>query len=129
MNRKYHSFNVRGKILGRIAVDIAKVLSGKGKIDFSPHIDAGDFAVVTDSDEIAVTGNKREGKMYHRFSGYPGGITSISLGDQIEKDSRKVIEKAVFGMLPKNRLRGKMMKRLFIYKKDDKHSHKVDIKH
>ncbi len=127
--RKYHLFSVQGKILGRIAVDIARVLSGKEKVDFAPHIDAGDFVVVTDSDEIAVTGNKKEGKIYHRFSGYPGGITSISLGDQIEKDSRKVIEKAVFGMLPKNRLRGKMMKRLFIYKKEDRHNHKIDIKH
>lgn len=129
MNRKYHLFSVQGKILGRIAVDIAKVLRGKEKTDFAPHIDAGDFVVVTDSDEIAVTGNKKEGKIYYRFSGYPGGITSISLGDQIKKDSRKVIEKAVFGMLPKNRLRSKMMRRLFIYKKDNNHNHKIDIKH
>lgn len=127
MDRKYYLFDARGKILGRMAVDIAKILSGKSKPDFAPNIDGGDFAVVINSDEVAVTGNKMKGKIYHRFSGYPGGITSISMGDQLKKDSRKVIGNAVFGMLPKNKLRSKMMQRLMIYKNEE-HKHKINIK-
>jgi len=118
MNRKYHLFNAQGKILGRLAVEIAKVLSGRNKVDFTPNVDGGDFAVITNSDEVKVTGNKTKGKIYYRFSGYPGGITEIAFKDQIKKDSRKIIKSAVYGMLPKNKLRRCMLKRLFIYKKD-----------
>lgn len=128
MQRKYHLFDAQGKILGRMAVEVAKVLSGRRKTDFVPHVDGGDFAVVINSDGVAVSGNKKEGKIYHRFSGYPGGITSISLAEQIKKDSREIIKMAVYGMLPKNRLRSKMMKRLLIYK-NGKHGRKVDVNH
>lgn len=125
---KYHLFNAEGKILGRLAGEVAQILRGKGKIDFAPHIDNGDAVVIINADKIALTGNKRENKIYHRFSGYPGGITSITLEKQLEKDSRKVLWNAIYGMLPKNKLRKLMLKRLFIYK-NDKHSHKIDIKH
>ncbi|MCD6149458.1 50S ribosomal protein L13 [bacterium] len=118
MNRKYHLFNAQGKILGRLAVEIAEVLSGRNKVDFTPNVDGGGFAVITNSDEVKVTGNKTKGKIYYRFSGYPGGITEIAFKDQIKKDSRKIIKSAVYGMLPKNKLRRCMLKRLFIYKKD-----------
>jgi large subunit ribosomal protein L13 len=128
VQRKYHLFDAEGKTLGRLATQIATVLRGKNKIDFTPHIDAGDFAVVINADRIMVTGNKMEGKIYHHFSGYPGGVSSINLKDQIKKDSRKVIEAAVTGMLCKNKLRDKMLKRLLIYKNTE-HKHKIDITH
>ncbi|MFA6382985.1 MAG: 50S ribosomal protein L13 [Parcubacteria group bacterium] len=128
VQRKYHLFDAEGKTLGRLATQIAVVLRGKNKIDFTPHIDAGDFAVVINTDRITVTGNKMEGKIYHHFSGYPGGISSINLKDQLKKDSRKVIEAAVTGMLCKNKLRDKMLKRLLTYKNAE-HKHKIDITH
>lgn len=110
-----------------MATEIATVLRGKNKVNFTPNIDGGDFAVVINSDKVKATGGKDKGKIYNRFSGYPGGITSISLEKQMEKDSRKVIEQAVYRMLPKNKLRDRMITRLLIYK-DEKHNHKIDAK-
>lgn len=127
INRKYHLFDAKKESLGRMATKIATVLRGKNKVDFTPNIDGGDFAVVINCDEVKVTGNKMEGKIYHYFSGYPGGVRDVKLKDKIEKDSRKVIEEAVYGMLAKNKLRSRMMKRLLVYK-DDKHEHKIDVK-
>jgi large subunit ribosomal protein L13 len=128
IQRKYHLFDAEGKILGRLATQIALVLRGKNKVDFTPNIDGGDFAVVINADRLRVTGNKMEGKIYHRFSGYPGGITETTLKDQLKKDSTKIIQHAVYGMLSKNKLRKKMMTRLFIYKNSE-HSHKTEITH
>lgn len=128
IDRKYHLFNAEGKIFGRLATEIATILRGKNKASFAPNVDAGDFAVVINADRIAASGNKMSGKIYHRFSGYPGGITSIALKDQLKKDSRKIIRSAVYGMLPKNKLRDKMIRRLFIYKKSE-HGRKIDITH
>jgi large subunit ribosomal protein L13 len=127
-DRKYHLFNAENKVLGRMATEIVRVLRGKNKINFTPNEDGGDFVVVVNSDRVKITGGKREGKIYHRFSGYPGGITSMTLEKQIEKDSRKVIQRAVYRMLPKNKLRDRMITRLLIYK-DDKHNHKIEVKH
>jgi len=124
INRKYHLFDAKKENLGRMATKIATVLRGKNKVDFTPNIDGGDFAVVINSDNLQVTGNKLDGKLYHHYSGYPGGIRSVKLKDQIEKDSREVIKTAVYGMLSKNKLRDLMIKRLLIYK-DDKHEHKI----
>lgn len=128
IQRKYHLFDAESKPLGRLATEIAMVLRGKNKVDFAPHIDAGDFAVVANADNLLVTGNKKEGKIYHRFSGYPGGITSTKLKEQLIKDSRKIIETAVDGMLCKNKLRSKMMRRLLIYKNAE-YDHKIDVIH
>lgn len=128
VNRETHLFDAQGKVFGRMATEIALILRGKNKVDFTPHIDGGDFVVVINSDGVIAKGNKMMGKIYHRYSGYPGGITSVTLKDQIKNDSRKVIQSAVYGMLSKNKLRDEMMKRLFIYK-DDKHKHKIDITH
>lgn len=128
IQRKYHLFDMQGKILGRTATEIALLLRGKGKVSFTPNIDAGDFVVVINSDLLAVTGNKMDGKVYNRYSGYPGGITATKLKDQIAKDSRKVIEGAVYGMLCKNKLRDRMMTRLLIYA-DTQHTHKIDVTH
>jgi len=126
--RKFHLFNAKNKILGRLATEIVKVLRGKDKSYFTPNIDGGDFVVVINSEKISVSGNKLSGKIYHRFSGYPGGITSTDLNKQMARDSRKIIEQAVYGMLPKNKLRKKMMNRLRIYK-DVKHPYKIDVNH
>ncbi len=128
ITRKYHLFDAKIKPLGRIATEIATVLRGKNKVDFAPHIDGGDIAVVINSDQLKVTGKKLEDKIYHYFSGYPGGVRDVQLKDKIENDSRKVVSEAVYGMLPKNKLRDKMMCRLKIYK-DDKHEHKIEITH
>ncbi|MFZ1735928.1 MAG: 50S ribosomal protein L13 [Candidatus Moraniibacteriota bacterium] len=113
--RKHFLIDAQGQILGRLATRVAKAVSGKGKVNFAPHIDGGDFVVVVNTDGMVVTGKKLEDKIYHRFSGYPGGITSIRLKDQMKKDSRKVLEMAVYGMLPKNKLRDRMMTRLLFY--------------
>lgn len=120
INRKYHLFNAKSKTLGRLATEIALILRGKNKVDFTPNIDGGDLAVVINSDKLRITGNKLEGKVYHHFSGYPGGVSSVKLKDLIKRDSREVIKRAVYGMLCKNKLRDKMMTRLKIYK-NDKH--------
>ncbi|HRY82851.1 MAG TPA: 50S ribosomal protein L13 [Candidatus Moranbacteria bacterium] len=125
INRKYHLFDAKKESLGRMATKIVAVLRGKNKADFTPHIDAGDFAVVINADSLYVTGNKMEGKIYHHFSGYPGGVRNVTLKEQMKKDSREVIKSAVYGMLPKNKLRSPMMKRMLIYK-DEKHEHKID---
>ena len=126
MERKTYLFDAKGKVLGRLATQVANVLSGKGKVSFTPHIDAGDSVVIINADKIVVTGNKLEGKIYHRFSGYPGGITSITLKDLLKKDATKVIMNAVNGMLPKNKLRARMMKRLHVVIGED-HQYKIDI--
>ena len=129
MTRKYHLFDADGKVLGRLATEIAKVLSGRNKVDYTPHIDGGDFVIVINSDKIRVTGNKLEGKIYHKFSGYPGGITSIALKDLLKKDSKKVIQNALYGMLPKNKLRDKMMLRLRVFEGAEHTIKNIDVTH
>ena len=125
IKREKITFDANGKVLGRLATEIAKVLSGRNKVDYVSNIDGGDFVLVVNSDKVRVTGNKASGKVYHHFSGYPGGITSVVFKDQMKKDSRKIIKSAVFGMLPKNNLRSKMMLRLKIYKGAEQEGKKV----
>lgn len=119
IKKQWHLFDVSQESFGRLASKTAILLQGKNKISFVPHIDNGDYVVIINSDKLKYTKNKNESKIYHRFSGYPGGITSISLGEQIKKDSRKVVSNAVYNMLPKNKLRVGMLKRLKVYKDDD----------
>ncbi len=128
IQRKYHLFDAEGRVIGRLATEIVKVLRGKDKVDFTPNIDGGDIVVVINTDKLVATGNKLEGKIYHSFSGYPGGVSSITLKDQMKKDSTKVIKSAVYGMLPKNKLRDRMMTRLHIYK-DAIQEHKIEVTH
>lgn len=128
MERKYHLFDAKEKVLGRLSTQIADILSGRKKVDFTPHIDGGDFVVVLNSDFLKVTGGKERKKLYHHYSGYPGGIKTLTLEEKKQRDSRKIIQEAINGMLPKNKLRNKMMKRLFVYK-DENHNHKIDVKH
>ncbi|HAI74533.1 MAG TPA: 50S ribosomal protein L13 [Candidatus Moranbacteria bacterium] len=125
ITRKYYLFDANDKTPGRMATEIARILRGKNKVDFTPHIDGGDFVVVINSDNIKISCGKGNKKIYYRFSGYPGGITAMKLKDQMIKDSRKVIHDAVYGMLCKNKLRDKMMKRLLIYT-DENHKHTIN---
>ncbi len=126
--RTFHGFDAQGKVLGRLATEIAMVLSGKRKVDYEPNFDKGDYVVVTHSDGVQVTGRKGDQKMYHHYSGYPGGITSRTFKEVMKRDSTKAIHQAVYNMLPKNLLRAKMLKRLHIYK-DGEHTHKVEVVH
>ena len=125
ITRKYHLFDATDKTPGRMATEIARILRGKNKVDFTPHIDGGDFVVVINSDNVKIAHGKGDKKIYYRFSGYPGGITAMKLKDQMAKDSRKVIHDAVYGMLCKNKLRDKMMRRLLIHTNAE-HKHVIN---
>lgn len=101
--------------LGRISTKVATLLTGKGKPQFTHHIDCGDFVVIVNADKLVVTGNKMKDKMYYRHSGYPGGLREASLADKMAKDSTEVIVHAVRGMLPVNKLRDARLQRLKVY--------------
>ena len=101
--------------LGQLAVIIADKLMGKSKVTYTPHIDNGDFVVVTNAKNIVVTGNKMTQKKYYRHSGYPGGLTELKLEEVLEKDPAQVIQKAVKGMLPKNKLAADRLARLKVF--------------
>jgi len=103
------------KTLGRLATRIASVLRGKHKPEFTPHVDVGDFVIVVNAGKIKVTGRKLDQKLYHRHTGYPGGLRSISLREQLNRHPERVIEKAVKGMLPRGPLGRRMFKKLKVY--------------
>jgi len=115
IKRQWHKIDASGKILGRVATEAAGLLMGKHKPIFSRHLDSGDFVVIINAEKVKVTGNKSKQKLYYRHSGYPGGLKSISLEKLSQTAPTRVIEYAVKGMLPKNRLRDGMMKRLRVY--------------
>jgi len=118
IKRQWHVVDASDKVLGRLATQIASLLMGKHKPLFSRNMDIGDFVVVINADKIRVTGNKAKQKLYYRHSGYPGGLRSISLEKMMQTHPTRVIEYAVKGMLPQNRLRARMMKRLRVYTGD-----------
>lgn len=107
--------DAEGQTLGRLASKIAPILRGKHKPSFAPNLDVGDFVVVINCDKIAVTGNKMEEKMYYRHSGYPGGLTEITLQDNLRRFPERPLREAIKGMLPKNALGRKMMSKLKVY--------------
>ncbi|MFH1551480.1 MAG: 50S ribosomal protein L13 [bacterium] len=113
-----HTIDAKNKILGRLAVEVANLLRGKNKTNFVPYLDVGDEVIVINTDKIRVTGQKLKQKTYYHHSSYPGGIKEIKLGELLKKDSREVIQKAVYGMLPKNKLRDKMIKKLKLFKQE-----------
>ncbi len=116
VKRDWRVVDLEGKTLGRAATEIARVLRGKDKPIFTPHVDTGDFVIVVNAGKVRVTGNnKMLQKKYYHHSGYPGGIKEISLEKQLEKHPERVITAAVKGMLPKNRLGRKLMKKLKVY--------------
>ena len=113
--RNWYEIDAEGKILGKLAAEIAVKLMGKHKVSYTPHVDGGDFVVVTNAEKIAVTGNKLLAKKYYRHSGYPGGLKTRSLEEMLAKQPTEVIRKGVERMLPKNKLGSQMIGRLKIY--------------
>lgn len=115
ITREWHVIDATDVVLGRLAVQTANLLRGKHKTIFAPHVDTGDFVIIVNASKVALSGSKATTKMSYRHSGYPGGLTQTPIGELLEKDARKAIEKAVWGMLPKNRLGRQMLKKLKVY--------------
>jgi large subunit ribosomal protein L13 len=115
LTREWHVIDATDVVLGRLAVQAATLLRGKHKPTYAPHVDIGDFVVIINADKIALSGNKRESKLAYRHSGHPGGLSATPYGELLDKDPRKAVEKAVWGMLPKNRLSRQLLKKLKVY--------------
>lgn len=124
VERKWHVVDAEGKILGRLATEVANVLRGKNKTIFTPHVDTGDFVVVINAAKVKVTGNKLEDKMYYKHSGYIGGLKKENLESMLSRKPEYVIQHAVKGMLPKTKLGRQMIKKLKVYK-DSEHPHEA----
>ena len=118
IKRQWHVIDASDKILGRLSTQIAGLLMGKHKPIFSRHLDTGDFVVIINADKVRVTGNKVKQKLYYRHTGYPGGLKTTTLEEMMQTHPTRVIEYAVKGMLPHNRLQDRMMKRLRIFTGD-----------
>jgi large subunit ribosomal protein L13 len=115
IERNWYVVDAEGETLGRLASRIAPILRGKHKPTFTPHLDCGDFVIVVNAEKVRVTGNKLDQKRYYRHTGYPGGLRSVSLRDQLATHPERVVQAAVRGMLPKNRLGRRMIKKLKVY--------------
>ena len=115
IQREWHVIDATDVVLGRLAVQTATLLRGKHKPTFAPHVDGGDFVIIVNAEKVALTGSKRTSKMSYRHSGYPGGLSATPIGEILEKDPRKAIEKAVWGMLPKNKLSRAQLSKLKVY--------------
>ena len=115
IKREWHVIDASGKILGKVAAEVAGLLMGKDKAMFTRNLDTGDYVVVTNASKVKVTGKKLEQKMYYRHSGYPGGFRAVPLAEMLEKKPGMVIEEAVKGMLPQNKLGDAMIKKLKVY--------------
>jgi large subunit ribosomal protein L13 len=124
VTRRWYVVDAEGQTLGRLATRIADTLRGKGKPEYTPHVDSGDFVVVVNAEKIQVTGNKLDQKRYYRHSGYPGGLRSRTLREQLDRRPTEVIRKAVKGMLPKNKLASAQISKLKIYAGPD-HPHEA----
>ena len=122
IERKWYVVDAEGMTLGRLASEVAKVLRGKNKPIFTPHIDTGDYVIVVNAEKIKVTGKKLDQKVYYRHSGYVGGIKETTLKEMLNKHPERVIEFAVKGMLPKGPLGRQMYTKLFVYAGPD-HKH------
>ncbi len=114
-DRKWYVIDASGQTLGRLATQIAVILKGKNKASYVPHLDNGDYVIVTNCDKFKVTGKKMEDKMYYRHTGYLGGLKEISLENLLVKKPTKALELAINGMLPKNKLRSGMISRLKLF--------------
>jgi large subunit ribosomal protein L13 len=115
VDHAWYVVDAEGQTLGRLATRIADTLRGKGKPTYTPHVDSGDFVIVVNAEKVAVTGNKLDQKRYYRHSGYPGGLRSRTLREQLERRPTEVIRTAVKGMLPKNRLASRQITKLKVY--------------
>ena len=115
IQRDWYVVDAEGRTLGRLATEIADTLRGKGKPQYTPHVDTGDFVIVVNAGKIHVTGNKLDQKIYYRHSGYPGGLRERTLREQLDRRPEEVLRKAVKGMLPKNKLAAAQLRKLKIY--------------
>ena len=122
----WYVIDATDKVLGRLATEVARRLRGKHKPQYTPHVDTGDYIIVVNAERVAVTGNKRTDKMYHRHSGYPGGIKSMSFERLMARKPERAIELAVKGMLPKNHQGRQMLRRLKVYNGPD-HPHEAQV--
>jgi large subunit ribosomal protein L13 len=124
ITRQWHVIDASGVVLGRLASQAAVLLRGKHKPIFAPHVDTGDFVIIINANKVALSGNKLEQKQAYRHSGYPGGLRSVSYGELMEKHPERAVEKAVRGMLPKNSLGRKTLRKLKVYAGPD-HPHRA----
>lgn len=124
VTRKWYIIDAKDAPLGRLSTVVATLLTGKGKPQFTHHIDCGDFVIIINASELVVTGNKMEDKKYYRYSGFPSGLTTTALKDQMVKDPTQPVIKSVRGMLPVNKLRAERLKRLKVYPGED-HQHQA----
>ena len=115
VTRNWHVIDASDVVLGRLAVTAATLLRGKHKAQFAPHLDTGDFVIVVNASKIALTGNKATDKLAHRHSGRPGGLKSVPYGELLATDPRHAVERAVWGMLPKNKLSRQLISKLKVY--------------
>ena len=115
VDRKWYVIDATGISLGRVATKAANVLRGKHKVTYTPYVDCGDYVIIVNADKVVLTGNKLEDKKYYNHSGFPGGLRERSAKEMIEKYPEEMVERAVKGMLPKNRLGRQMYKKLFVY--------------
>jgi large subunit ribosomal protein L13 len=115
VERRWYVVDADGQTLGRLAAEIARVLRGKSKPQYTPHVDTGDFVVVVNAERIVVTGRKAEQKVYRRHSGYPGGLKTTSYEQLLERQPTEILRKAVKGMMPKTRLARQQLRKLKIY--------------
>ena len=122
VERKWYVVDAEGKHLGRLAAEIAKILRGKNKVQYTPHVDVGDFVVVVNAERVVVTGKKAEQRVYRRHSGYPGGMKETSYEQMLARKPTEILRKAVYGMMPKSRLARQQFRKLKIYAGPD-HPH------
>lgn len=115
VERRWYLVDAQGKVLGRLATEVARVLRGKHKPIFTPHVDTGDHVIIINAEKVQLTGRKLEEKLYYRYSGYPGGLTSMTAKKMLQVKPERLVELAVRGMLPKNRLSRAVLKKLKVY--------------
>jgi large subunit ribosomal protein L13 len=115
VERRWYVVDAEGQTLGRLATEIARLLRGKNKPQYTPHVDTGDFVVVVNAEKVVVTGKKAEQKVYRRHSGYPGGLKETSYEQMMERRPTEILRRAVKGMMPKNRLARQQLRKLKIY--------------
>ena len=124
IDRKWYVIDAADKNLGRLATKAASILRGKHKVTFTPHVDCGDYVIIINAEKINLTGNKLNDKMYYNHSGYPGGLRERNAKTMLEKYPEEMVERAIKGMLPHNRLGRQMAKKLFVYAGSD-HKHEA----
>jgi large subunit ribosomal protein L13 len=115
IQREWHVIDATDVVLGRLAVQAANLIRGKHKTIFAPHVDTGDFVIIVNASKVALSGDKATKKLSYRHSGFPGGLSATPMGELLEKDARKAVENAVWGMLPKNKLGRQILKKLKVY--------------